>query len=165
MGSAGSQLQAADRSGQRRASTGELPSGVGSGALTARKKRPENNMSEKNVRRYVKKNVRNGCQKICQKKRRRNFRRYVRKRCQKICQKRMSEGMSGKSIRKERQKKCQKECHKICQKECQKIWEDLPRMNVSIELRALRRLQATGRLEAPRPLKTDVATAITAILA
>ena len=85
---------ALDRTGQRRTSPAELPSGVGS----AGPQLPEDmskdmseemsieksdNMSEKNarknVRRYVRRNVRQECQKICLQK------------CQITCQKRMLE--------------------------------------------------------------------------
>ena len=123
LGSAGPQRGAPDCSGQRRTSTGELPSGVGSdgphpGAsraewaapdLSCQKKMTEN-MSANNVRinanRNVRKYVRKERRKICQKK--------YQKKCQKICQirtsedmsKEMSENMSKKNVRKLWQKTC-----------------------------------------------------------
>ena len=91
MGSTGPQdlnPGAPERSGQCRASTGELPSGVGSTG-------PQ--LPEKN-RKYVRKESRKICQKICQKN---DVRKYAKKECQKICQK--------KNVRN------RKECQKICQ--------------------------------------------------
>ena len=62
---------APERTGQRRTSTGDLPSGVGSAGPQLPEDMSEEmskDMSEKSVRRYVRRNVRKACQKICQKK-------------------------------------------------------------------------------------------------
>ena len=100
---AGPQPGSQDYNGQRRTSTGELASGVGSagphpGSSRAEWAAPDLTSQKKEVRRYVRK-----CQKECQKK------------CQKKCQKRMSEDMSEKDVR----KYVRQECQRICQKECQ----------------------------------------------
>ena len=102
--SAGPQRGAPDCSGQRRASTGSsraewaapdlnrgAPERSGQRRTSAARKKMPENLSEGNVRKYVRK----GFQKIC----RRNVGKYVRKECQKICQ-----------------KEYQKQCQKICQK-------------------------------------------------
>ena len=75
-------------------------------------KRNVRNMSDKTVKTYVRRNVRRERQKICQKE--------CQKERQKICQKRMSkdmsEVMSEKNVRKNVRIGCQKRCQKICQK-------------------------------------------------
>ena len=77
-----------------------------------------------------------------------DVRRYVRKEChQKECQNRLSEEMTEDMSEKDVRRYVRKGCQKICPKKCHKerlYW------TVSIEL------------QAPRRLKTDVATAILA---
>ena len=111
---------APDCIGQRRASAGELPSGVGSASRRMSEGMPEKmsedmsedmskrdvrNMSDKNVRRYVTK----GGQK------------YARQECQKMSEEmliEMSENMSEKDVRRYVKKGCQKYVRQECQKKC-----------------------------------------------
>ena len=72
--------RALERTGQRRTSPGDLPSGVGS----AGPQQPED----------VSEICQKECQKICQKKCQKMRQKICQKKCQKICRKRMSEEMS-----------------------------------------------------------------------